>query len=188
MISRSRICGRSVCTGCSTSMRRLSRNDSNHYRVCDDCDDKLINKKAEAELRSLLEGKTHELKLNMGEIEAITNRIEDHKQELEVLKKRVPEIEREFAEDAKQLRREDAKYQRLVEGDLASKESLEKSIALNEKMVQDFTLVLGETKEQLKKAEEHHLKELDKVAKAETKFKRYQHLLDTQKAQLDSKA
>eukprot|EP00829_Urostomides_striatus_P017736 TRINITY_DN6214_c0_g1_i1.p2 TRINITY_DN6214_c0_g1~~TRINITY_DN6214_c0_g1_i1.p2 ORF type:complete len:110 (+),score=27.11 TRINITY_DN6214_c0_g1_i1:144-473(+) len=42
-ISISRKCGKNVCDDCSTGMRKLSKNDPNRYRVCDDCDNEMTN-------------------------------------------------------------------------------------------------------------------------------------------------
>ena len=38
------MCGKAVCNECSLKRRRLSQTDRNFYRVCEYCDNKILNK------------------------------------------------------------------------------------------------------------------------------------------------
>lgn len=67
-------------------MRKLSKNDPNRYRVCDDCDNEMTNWEARVSLKKKIDAKDNMAKLLSNQIEEAGTKNEEKANELEKLK------------------------------------------------------------------------------------------------------
>ena len=70
-------------------MRRLTKSDHHLYKICDDCDDKVVNCKVEQEVKELLESKDAAFQEYKGQIENVMGRVAVQQHELEILENKV---------------------------------------------------------------------------------------------------
>ncbi len=83
------MCGKCVCDECSKGMRRLCQKDLKFYRICDYCDNKIMNKHAEEAFKSVLDSKENQIKRYRQKIEELAEKTKDRAQRKEALGRKV---------------------------------------------------------------------------------------------------
>ena len=70
-----RRCGKCVCEECSTKKRRLSKKDTNFYRICENCDIYFAHKKVEDDLIKINEDKDYMINERNNQLEILNDEI-----------------------------------------------------------------------------------------------------------------